>query len=536
MATRIINPYDGIDFGSITRVNSITHEHIGSSERLQSAYDRGIRHFPSVWYQPSSPVYPYSNSNYTFKDFLYYDTTHPDSSSGTIDVTYPTAKAARASVAFNGVKKKGCIVAYSTDGSTVLYTKLIADEWSTEDEDWINITSEQLGNSLETFDNSFQRTLTSFIDENNVEQSSDILPQIPNSEKVYLRTSSGTANQHINALGVTHAHAGVFERKGLHRDFRLRHYIYALDEMYDIYEESNYSLYGKNFYTINHCNSLIAALNTINDFGDYFNAFELFNQGYSSGWNKEFRNTYDSLLKQGYKLNVASVVDWQGDNASWQYTSASDKLYWTNAYNALSSEEKARYQAEYDAIENPSSYLYGDSVVGYWYYTYKRECKCDRGCNVLLVDNSYNSLPANCFNPSQEYFYSKAEAGLDAYRAGKYYASGRGVHYITSLTVDNNRITISFDASARIKIVTNKYVLETNGSTASMDIQQGVTYVRFEAYFESGKPNDWDEMSAEEQEPYMKQGVMDFIYTNPIWVETDGNGDLKQKMLLLGII
>ena len=224
----IINPYSDVDFAECRRVISMTHEHIGLQARLQSAYNRGLRLFASVWYQPSSPVYPYSNNNHGFLDWLYFDTTHPDNSSETIDVTYNSASEARNSVDYDDVKRKGVIVAYSINGTDKLYTKLIADNWSINDEDWEDVSAASLSDELETYTAYFSRDIPS-IDNLNT----DTLPQIPNSEKVYLKTSSGWANQHINALGVNSAEAGQFERKGLHRDFRLSHYIYELNEMYD---------------------------------------------------------------------------------------------------------------------------------------------------------------------------------------------------------------------------------------------------------------------------------------------------------------
>lgn len=493
---KLINPYENVDFGRYIKVPAISHEHINNEKTLQSAYDRGIRFFAGVWYMPSVAHYPLKESQYSYKDYLYYDTTHPDTIDFTeIEYTYNSAKEARESVDFSLVKRKGVIVRYSMDGETFLYTKLVSDEWSVEDSDWKDVTEEDVDSELETYDAVYSSTIPTYIDENGVEQSTDNLVQIPNQEHTYIAYENGYANQHLNALGNMFTQHGIYTRKGLRRDFRLAHMMYKLKDMREVFEAN--SVYkGKNFYTINHCNSVYATNRVIEEFGE-FHGFELFNQGYSKGWNQEFRDTYDELLKNGLRLYGVAVPDWHGDyKPLWTYCTDEERIEWTNKYNSLSSEEQAQFGSAKEYYE----------AVG-------AEVNRDRGCNVLLMDENYSSLPTNCF-PNEDYIYSKAEAGLDAYHAGRYYMSAWNSQTITSFEVDDNRIKLSVTGSpAKFKFVTNLRKEEVeNGS--DVYIQEGETYLRFEAYYDDGE----------------------FIFTNPIWIEDNEikvKDDTSKRLLLL---
>jgi hypothetical protein len=188
---------------------------------------------------------------------------------------------------------------------------------------------------------------------------------------------------------------------------------------------------------------------------------------------------YDSILSDGYRVNLTAVVDW--DN-----------------------------------------------------YVADERAKFPRGYNVLLHSSEYDRLPTNCFvkKDAAGYEYSKGEACLDAYIAGHYYAAGRGIHYITDLTVSGKTVSISFDANATsIKAITNKGIVESSGNSMNFSIPAGATYLRFEAYW-NDKPAGFDAMTDEQQEVYAKTGVMDFIFTNPIWIE-DNENDMASKILLL---
>ena len=66
----IINPYEGIDFQTASRVKSISHEHIFRQSQVKYAYDRGIRYFACVNYFPACPSYPLSGWSYEYEDYV----------------------------------------------------------------------------------------------------------------------------------------------------------------------------------------------------------------------------------------------------------------------------------------------------------------------------------------------------------------------------------------------------------------------------------------------------------------------------------
>lgn len=78
---RIINPYEGIDFANAVRVNAISHEHIYEHEsesgflsvHFKEAYDRGIRAFACVDYQPACPSYPLGKFSVNYRDYTSYE-------------------------------------------------------------------------------------------------------------------------------------------------------------------------------------------------------------------------------------------------------------------------------------------------------------------------------------------------------------------------------------------------------------------------------------------------------------------------------
>lgn len=388
---KILNPYNDIDFGSITRVKAISHEHIGSEnpnltkESLRSAYDRGIRYFACVWYQPAALTYPLSAWNHDYQDYTSKD-----------DLTLKT---------------------WNYDGSVV-----------------------------------------SFEDGNNNTILTDDLPQIPNAEHPCF---SNINSNHFNVLGTSFSEAGwgKINMENL-TSWRMAHPLYDVSQINSLFANTGV-LNNKIFGTINHCGSFADAKKFLNNGRNVFKAMELFNQDATEQNNRKYKLAYDELLSTGERLWVAAVVDWQGSR------------------NA-----------------NPN-------------------CPYDRGCNVLLMDSSYNALPANCFDPTNNYVYSKAEAGLDAYIDGKYYASGLGNHYITGIEINNDKVTVSFDSTAStIKAITNVDVKEvTNSSSISYTIPRGAIYLRFEAEF-----NDWD-----------------FIYTNPMWIEDNEGDSVSRNLLILGI-
>lgn len=54
----MINPYSGINWGSVEKVCSVTHQHGAYDATVQNLYNRGVRHAAMSNYYPSKPYYP----------------------------------------------------------------------------------------------------------------------------------------------------------------------------------------------------------------------------------------------------------------------------------------------------------------------------------------------------------------------------------------------------------------------------------------------------------------------------------------------
>ena len=412
---RVINPYAGVDFGKT--VKSITHEHIHSAGQWTKAYERGIRHFAAMSYSPAAPRFPASNYLFKIVDGVPVFNTYKD------------------------------------------YANLPNNDYT--------IVDKRLEGAVEEFKDS----------EGNIVKTDD-LPQVPNNEHPTFTQQLGvTTNfiQHFNVLGNMWGEAGWGDNNGSIAD-RNGHPLSDLSDMTKFLDASNqYFAGGKVFGTINHCGNLSSAKMLIgSELGKIPLGFEVFNQGYTRDLNRKYRDCYDKLLSEGYRLFAVSVIDWQG------YI------------------EKDYADEEYIA-----------------------DVDYDRGCNVLLVDSSYDSLPANDFMvvDGKKYpnyhsaTYTKAEAGLDCYINGRFYASGLGNHSITELSEKNGTINFSVDGSpSGMAVITNLGRTSVAGNSLSYSIEKGVSYVRFEVFYDNDEKKD-------------------FIFTNPIWVEDNDIAENKSKKI-----
>ena len=151
-----------------------------------------------------------------------------------------------------------------------------------------------------------------------------------------------------------------------------------------------------------------------------------------------------------------------------------------------------------------------------------RKVTYDRGCNVLLVDASYNNLPANDFvkidglsYPNlHSSTYTQAECGMDAYMQGHFFASAFGNHSINEITIDDNSILFAVDGSpTEIFAISDSKKIKGTGNSMRFYFQQGSKYVRFVAEYDNDEKKD-------------------FIATNPIWFEEETT-NLQTQMLLL---
>lgn len=441
MAT-IINPYSGVDFAGTPRVPANSHEHIYSGSGFQGAYRRGIRAFACVNYFPSAPsVAPsgklglQSDQNFASWDIPVIDWADP-----------------------NNVP-----------------------------ENFFNMTLEELAPYLTT--RHYQGAYPTITDgEGNTVQTAEV-PQIANMEFAFLPWERGNLNdriiQHFNLLGNLYGYPTngmTFSSTwpGMTWDeeklWRQRHPLYSMADLMGFVRQNSYRQFdGKIFGTVNHNDNVPGIKRYFDTYPDIFKAMECFNQYFSRQQNELFRSAFDTLLSQGYRIWGTAVVDWPNSRETWSGLTAAEKTQWTALYNALPEEEKEQY----------------GSASAYYEATAQKECgDADRGCNVLYIPN-YESLLAQ--GPKVA-----AEAALDAYIAGRYYMSAWGQKRITALSVSEFSATFTVSESAsELRATTDKGTTTGTGTTITIPITGGETYVRFEAYFDDA----------------------DFIFTNPVFFE-----------------
>ena len=435
----IINPYEGVNFSLDKHIPAISHEHILSEGMLKSAYDRGIRVFAGVNYNPSAPLYPLSGFNIQYKDWE------------------------------------------SVENLTLI------------DRNWIG-------------------SIPSFTDKDGNIIDTDTLPQLANAEHISTMYWSDTDRQypymwnHRNVLGCLWAEVGngdsiVNAEEGFTPGWRNQHPTCTLQEAYVEYlKPQNQQFEGKIFGTLNHNDRVDDLSKTLQLFPGVFKAMELFNQYYSFNYNRTFRSALDTLLNRGYKLFGTAVADWAGTWEAYGGLTDAERHQWENAFNNLTPEEKA---------------VYG-TAEGYYNATYVKSCDHARGCNVLLMPQSYDALPANNFN-KEVGVYSKAEAAIDSYIAGRYYMSGLGTHKITQLKVAGDTVVFSVeDTPTQILTVYGdgrKVYSEQKDNTSNISVSiKDKMWVRFEVFYDDSE----------------------FIFTNPIWnLDFRFRDNIKEFLLLL---
>ena len=360
----IDNPYEGIDFSSVSSIVSISHEHISNQESLDAAYKRGVRLFACVNYRPACPTFPLSNWDWDYNDYL--------------------------------SENNKEIIRRNYKGSLP----------------YINIGNEL----IET----------------------DSIPQIPNAEHplfcIDKNSSSPRDVGHFNVLGSLFTDCG-WGNGEQSKSWRLKNMMYDVEDINTLFlDPNNQWINGKIFGTINHNNKIDLIQLLLDSSPEVFRAMEVFNQFFPRKINNTFRDTYDEVLRKGYRIWCVAAVDWQ------------------------------------DYVEGAP--LSEDN--------HQRECSFNRGCNVLLIPQ-YEKL-----NVQQ-----KAEAGLDAYINGKYYVSGLGNHKILKFDVNKERICILVDGSpSLIKIISSLGSSFVYSNSCCAKIEKGMSYVRFEVYYE----NDFSDM------------------------------------------
>jgi hypothetical protein len=349
---------------------------------------------------------------------------------------------------------------------------------------------------------------SSFVDADGRTILTDDLPQIPNNEHALwsLNKSASPVQyyNHYNMLGNLWAEAAMGDNNGsaAQRGDGI-HSLWDSKDFSKYREADNQVFLDKTFGTINHPSSVQAAMDLLNVDEALFNAIEIYNNDYSEGWNKQFGEVYNAILARGFRKWCVAVVDWQG------YVQLD-----------LTAREKEYWQSRYDAEADKSLY---PTMMDY-YKEFGRKVSYDRGCNVLYVPSNYDDLPANDFvvgtdgkmysNPHSK-VYTQAEAGMDAYIQGAFYASGFGNHAITNLSVDGNKVTFSVDGNAtEIAAYTNKGKMVGEGNSMQVTIPKGVNFIRFEALYDEDEKKD-------------------FICTQPLFIEDNQDNDSAKRMLIL---
>lgn len=356
---RIINPYNGIDFSGVAKIPAISHEHINNAERLKACYDRGIRFFACVWYQPACPMYPMSGCNIPY-------------------LTYANADEGD----------------YTT--TTAYYT----------------------------------RAVESFVDKDGNTIYTDDLAQIPNAEHPKFAVDKSAASpvimQHFNVLGNLWGEAG----HGIGTDIIAKIQAHPLWDLNDINTKFTSDLLYPNkvFGTINHNKNYATAKRFLDNCPNIFKATELFNNGFNTTDNQDFRDLYDTLLTEGYRIWGTSVTDWQGDYR----------------------------QSEYE---------------------------CDRGCNVLLMPNWDTQTVAqrseaglDAYIAGRYYMSALANHSITGFAV---------MNDIVSLNLSDAATSIVAISNM------GKVVIATNSSSATYTIPQGATYLRFEVFFNNDEIHDF---------------------------------------------
>lgn len=439
---RVVNPYSGIDFANAVMVKGISHEHIFSTAQLKKAYDRGIRYFACVNYQPAVPAAPSLDGwSGTYKIWNFFDVSdaYPTGGIGGTDVYDPAT--ARAKVPDqNGLRVTGLVISYKVSGYDMVYEKFIGAEWSTDDEDWESVSAGELDSALTLKDATYNGHCDDFTAENGDEVEVSTLPALGNAEHALLKRSNGTvASSHFNVLGNLFSEACVVQPLGYPRSFVNAHPYFNMADVESVYTQQ-LQFPGKVFGTLNHSYNVALLEEYYRNGRGLFKAMETFNQGFTKEANQMFRDAYDTMLRNGHRLFNVAVADWQDDIEIVGYT--------------------------------------GQDMSGY-----VKECDFTRGCNVLFVPANYDSLTKS----------EKVEAGLESYISGAFYASGLGNYQIQDLSFSNGQVHFRVSGGpSKLVIVTNKgKTTLANQSEVNVKIASGLTYIRFEAYYYAD-PTDMD--------------------------------------------
>lgn len=513
---RFINPYETVDFANTPRVLANTHEHIYNAAQFKKAYERGVRIFACINYYPSAPSVSTKHLNDENEQSNFSNWKVPV-------VDWKTVKDFQA----GGASDDSLLYAPIADRESHLTTRLYQGGFPTIEVGGQTISTKlipQIANAEHTIhlwkqnQSSMSGALHHNILGNLLSEPSNgyiYYPQsVPNGQRAMTQVIYG---DDVEDGGFDPD--GVFSTLTEETDWRHTHMPFSLEELFAKYLLSeNQQFSGKVFGTINHTYADSAELYFKNA-PTLFRAMELFNSYMSPAYNSLMRSKYDELLRKGYRIYVTSVVDWQDSTEQWGGLTPEEQAQWTAAYNALTPEEQAQY----------------GSKQGYYAATVVKECKPSRGANVLYIDG-YDESSIDTLQKAMD----TAEDGLDSYLAGRYVATGVGHYRVSALNISGSNVSFEVTGTpSKIKAITSERVIElSNTNSISVSIQKGEMYVRFEAYY-NNTPSGWNNMTLNEQYDLMlSQGYMDFLFTNPIFIEGNekDDNDTIMKSFSLGII
>lgn len=493
----LYNPYSDVDWQSSPRVKAVSHEHAYSDRSIARMYDRGIRFFCHVHYQPAAIRVPLSDIDSSFEDWNYFDASY------VMGKNYATTSEARKDVpdilsnVICNFKQEGLIVAYKdsnavqkwtilkrdvADGET--WTECCDDSSAWDETDDEEVMTSRLSRHIRTLKYSiptFQSQASADYYEGSIPaiafagdgllHYTDDIPQIPNAEHVLFRPI-----RHFNVLGTLNGEAGW--SVGATNGFRYTHPLYGdktdgADYIGDVFPTSSSFYDGKLFGTQNHDNS-VSQFEKLQDMYPWFKGFEIYNNDstrYPTEANPResfegFIDSFHKILNDGYTAYCLAVCDWQDD-----YRGASD---------------------------------------------------VDGGTNVLYLPNNYDSLSVA----------DKSKAGMDSYINGKFVASRFGSRYVTDFSVDAETKIATFKVSetaTRISILFNG-VAESleNSSEISVKIPDGTTNITGEAWFgDNGEIWKSEDKLADST---------DFIFTQAIIVDTMKKKTfMDEKMMMFAL-
>lgn len=483
------NPYSTIDWQHSPRIKSVSHEHVFDAGRVARMYDRGIRLFAHVHYQPAVPRVPLSNINGTFEDWCYYDASNFYKSGDKSNKATYTAVNARKKVP---IKTRNTTTNFRTTGLTVAYldinrdnrwTQLIGnpDDYATWDEccedesAWVERTWEDVDEHLVKNTKTTAYSIPTFKSAESVNEysgmssisfagdglthSTDEIPQIPNAEHTQF-----IGLGHFNVLGSVNSEASW--SLGAPNDWRDEHRWYNINDIGTLFPTDSSFHDSRLFGTLNHSAST-SQFKNLQELYPWFKGYEIFNNGMSAIDNSLYRDTFHSFLNEGRTVYCVAVTDWQQD--------------------------------------------------------FRQISDVDGGTNVLYMPDNYESLSV----------LDKSKAGLDCYCDGKFVASRFGSRHVVDFSVNENDGTAHFEVSGIAKdislVFNGNYTTLHDVSEIEVVIPRGTSNITAEAWFADGNNQIYksDAKLADDS---------DFIFTQAIIVKIPKKESImNEKMMMFAL-